>query len=127
MTNPSDAEKHVTSHADHPALMASTETPERTPEVSEKKLVWKLDILILPLTAALYLAAFLDRGNAGNAKLQGLLTILGSNPDLKYSIVLMSFYITYIVNTSRHRDVSSLTHLLGLQRPRKHSWSNHHS
>lgn len=52
--------------------------------------------LILPLTALLYLSAYLDRGNAGNAKLQGLLDILGDNADHKFSVVLMSFYVTYI-------------------------------
>ncbi|KAL1405939.1 hypothetical protein Q8F55_007621 [Vanrija albida] len=63
----------------------------------ERKLVFKLDILILPLTALLYLSAFLDRSNMGNAKLQGLFKILGDNPDTKFSIILSAFYITYIV------------------------------
>lgn len=41
----------------------------------------------------------LDRGNAGNAKLQGLLDILGDNADHKFSILLSMFYVTYIVST----------------------------
>jgi hypothetical protein len=35
---------------------------------AERKLVFKLDILILPLAMLLYLSAYLDRGNLGNAK-----------------------------------------------------------
>lgn len=40
----------------------------------------------------------LDRGNTGNAKLQGLLEIFGSNADHKYDIALTCFYVTYIVS-----------------------------
>jgi hypothetical protein len=38
----------------------------------ERLLLAKLDAVILPLTALLYLSAYLDRGNIGNARLQGL-------------------------------------------------------
>lgn len=37
----------------------------------ERRLISKLDAVILPLTALLYLSAYLDRGNIGNARLQG--------------------------------------------------------
>ncbi|ORX36921.1 major facilitator superfamily domain-containing protein [Kockovaella imperatae] len=66
-----------------------------------RKVVRKLDCIILPLTAALYLCAALDRGNIGNAKLQGLQDILGGNTTAEksthFSIALMSFYVTYIL------------------------------
>jgi len=41
----------------------------------------------------------LDRSNAGNAKLQGLDSLLGKNVDTNYSIVLSAFYITYVVSS----------------------------
>lgn len=51
--------------------------------VSERKLLFKLDILILPLCMMLYLSAYLDRGNMGNAKLQGLEAgVLGGDDNL---------------------------------------------
>ncbi|KAH8799261.1 MFS general substrate transporter [Flagelloscypha sp. PMI_526] len=62
----------------------------------ERRILRKLDVVILPLTALLYLSAYLDRGNLGNAKLQGLFShLLGSN-DTKYSVCLTMFYVTYI-------------------------------
>src|SRR5271156_487537 len=40
----------------------------------EKKLVWKLDLRLVPWLSLLYLLSFLDRTNIGNAKLQGVLS-----------------------------------------------------
>ncbi|GAA6005448.1 hypothetical protein JCM10207_002985 [Rhodosporidiobolus poonsookiae] len=62
-----------------------------------RKLVRKLDLVILPLAVLLYLSAYLDRGAMGNAKLMGLLdTVLRGN-DTLYSVALSCFYITYIL------------------------------
>ncbi|KAF7318853.1 MFS general substrate transporter [Mycena chlorophos] len=41
-------------------------------EEDERKLVRRLDARILPITCLLYLFAYLDRSNLGNARLQGL-------------------------------------------------------
>ncbi|EIM83806.1 MFS general substrate transporter [Stereum hirsutum FP-91666 SS1] len=62
----------------------------------ERRILFKLDRVILPLTALLYLSAYLDRGNLGNAKLQGLYAGLLDSSDTKYSVVLCIFYVTYI-------------------------------
>ena len=64
---------------------------------AERKIKRKLDAIILPLTTLLYLSAYLDRGNMGNAKLQGVQKDLMGGSDIKYSIALSCFYITYIV------------------------------
>ncbi|GHJ88854.1 hypothetical protein NliqN6_5256 [Naganishia liquefaciens] len=66
-------------------------------ERAEKKLLRKLDVIILPLAALLYLSAYLDRGNLGNARLQGLQKEVLDNDSDKYSLALACFYITYIV------------------------------
>ncbi|KAI5451618.1 hypothetical protein NCC49_001599 [Naganishia albida] len=64
---------------------------------AEKKLLRKLDVIILPFAALLYLTAYLDRGNLGNARLQGLeKDVLGGDSE-KFSLALACFYITYIV------------------------------
>ncbi|POY71015.1 hypothetical protein BMF94_5940 [Rhodotorula taiwanensis] len=62
----------------------------------EKKLVRKLDMVILPLAIGLYLSAYLDRGNLGNAKIQGLNKDILGNDSTKFSIALTCFFITYI-------------------------------
>ena len=63
---------------------------------AECKLKRKLDACILPLTTLLYLSAYLDRGNMGNARLQGVQRDLMGNSDTQFSIALTSFYIAYI-------------------------------
>lgn len=60
--------------------------PERTPE--EKALVWKQDLRIVPLCAAIYLLCYLDRSNIGNAK---------------------------TLNSSTHHDLLSTTHMTNYQ------------
>ncbi|KAG1728768.1 MFS general substrate transporter [Suillus lakei] len=49
--------------------------PVLTPE-QEKKLWRKIDLRLMPILSLMYLLAFLDRGNIGNAKLEGLVTQL---------------------------------------------------
>jgi MFS family permease len=64
---------------------------------AERELKRKLDAVILPLTTLLYLGAYLDRGNMGNAKLQGIEKDIMGNSDTNFSIALSCFYIAYIV------------------------------
>ena len=54
-------------------------------KVTEARIIRKLDIRLIPMLAILYLMSFLDRGNIGNAKIEGLATDLhmtGSQYDL---------------------------------------------
>ncbi|CAE6449385.1 unnamed protein product [Rhizoctonia solani] len=72
--------------------------PAVDPEL-EKKLVRKLDGVIIPLTCALYLFAFLDRSNLGNARLQGLPedVLQGDPTGAKFDWVSSMFYFSYIL------------------------------
>lgn len=63
--------EHSISSSDHEAHDAIA-APQITPEM-EKKILRKMDIHLIPMLALLYLLAFLDRGNIGNAKIEGLL------------------------------------------------------
>lgn len=40
--------------------------------LDEKKILRKMDLRLIPMLALLYLLSFLDRGNIGNAKIEGL-------------------------------------------------------
>ena len=40
--------------------------------VAEKKLLWKLDLYIAPVMTLIFLTAYLDRSNIGNAATAGL-------------------------------------------------------
>ncbi|KAG6379959.1 MFS general substrate transporter [Boletus reticuloceps] len=72
--------------------------PLATPE-EERRLVRKIDLRILPITCLLYLFAFLDRSNLGNARLQGLPqeTLHGDPTGVLYNWINSVFYFSYIL------------------------------
>lgn len=55
--------------------------------VTERRLVWKFDLRILPLLALMYLFNSLDKSNMGNAKTAGLVDDLGLKGN-QYNILL---------------------------------------
>ncbi len=70
--------------------------PESADRAAVKRLLWKCDIHVLPMISILYMLAFLDRINIGNARIQGLekdLNMKGHD----YNIVLLIFFIPYIL------------------------------
>ncbi|CAL1714050.1 unnamed protein product [Somion occarium] len=67
--------------------------PKLTPE-QEKKLWRKIDMRLMPILTLMYLFSFLDRGNIGNAKLQGLTTQLNLTGN-KYNIALTMYFVPY--------------------------------
>ncbi|KAK7438662.1 major facilitator superfamily transporter [Colletotrichum acutatum] len=62
--------------------------------LDEKKILRKMDIRLIPMLALLYLLSFLDRGNIGNAKIEGLQEDLGMTAD-QYNWCLTVFFFTY--------------------------------
>jgi MFS family permease len=71
-----------------------------TPE--DKKLVWKQDLRILPISGGIYLLCYLDRSNIGNAKVLNASThndLLSEThmTAYQYTIALMVFLIAYMV------------------------------
>ncbi|KAF9695001.1 hypothetical protein EKO04_006742 [Ascochyta lentis] len=70
---------------------ASTVDPEM-----EKRVRRKLDLNLIPLVSALYLLAFLDRSNIGNARIAGMETDLHFEEG-DYDWLLNIFYISYIL------------------------------
>jgi hypothetical protein len=98
---------------DKDPLSASTQyppSPNESTTTDEKRLLRKLDRRIIPLTAALYLSAYLgqsavlfalmpsharaDRGNVGIARLQGLQDGPLGGSDANFSLTLSAFFIT---------------------------------
>ncbi|KUM57452.1 hypothetical protein ACN42_g9734 [Penicillium freii] len=69
--------------------------PDIDPE-AEKRLLRKLDIHVVPILMFLFLLAFLDRINIGNARIQGLEKDLGMKGH-DYNIALFIFFIPYIL------------------------------
>ncbi|KAI1082696.1 major facilitator superfamily domain-containing protein [Whalleya microplaca] len=69
-------------------------TRESFAHLDEKKILRKMDVRLIPMLAVLYLLSFLDRGNIGNAKIEGLQEDLQMNPD-QYNWCLTVFFFTY--------------------------------
>lgn len=69
---------------------------EHLDRFAEKKLRRKCDLHVLPTISLLYLLAFIDRVNIGNARIQGLeedLNMKGHD----YNVALFVFFIPYIL------------------------------
>ncbi|KXJ86504.1 putative MFS transporter, partial [Microdochium bolleyi] len=63
---------------------------------AERRLRMKIDFMIVPTVALLYLFCFIDRANIGNARLAGLEADLGLVGN-DYNALLSVFYISYIL------------------------------
>jgi hypothetical protein len=66
------------------------------PDIDERRLMWKIDLHLVPPLCILYLLAFLDRVNIANAKLYNLTTDLGLVGN-QYNIALVLFFVPYVV------------------------------
>ncbi|KAI3337566.1 MFS general substrate transporter [Xylariaceae sp. AK1471] len=69
-------------------------TLESFAHLDQKKILRKMDLRLIPMLAILYLLSFLDRGNIGNAKIEGLQEDLKMT-DTQYSLCLTVFFFTY--------------------------------
>ena len=63
-------------------------------DIDPKKVLRKMDLHLIPMLALLYLLSFLDRGNIGNAKIEGLPESLGLTGG-QYNWTLTVFFFTY--------------------------------
>jgi hypothetical protein len=63
---------------------------------AESRLRLKIDLMIIPTVALLYLFCFIDRANIGNARLAGLEKDLNMK-GYDYNAVLSVFFISYIL------------------------------
>lgn len=63
---------------------------------AEAKLRHKMDLMLVPTVALLYLFCFIDRANIGNARLAGFEADLGL-VGYDYNFILSVFYIAYII------------------------------
>lgn len=78
MLNSDNLEKGVNPNSEdqHEEAEQSVQLPEQHAKL-ESQTVFRLDILLVPMMCAIYLLAFLDRANIGNARIAGLQEDLG--------------------------------------------------
>ncbi|KAJ5153558.1 uncharacterized protein N7482_010036 [Penicillium canariense] len=70
--------------------------PEFDPEI-DRRVTRKFDLHIMPWLFGIWLLAFIDRSNIGNAAIDGLKTDLDIATGTKFNISLLVFYIPYIL------------------------------
>ncbi|KXX82185.1 High-affinity nicotinic acid transporter [Madurella mycetomatis] len=103
MSNSSGAEKGFSS-ASHSNGEGGTDMPKdpdahlspTEKEEVDRKLVRRLDWILIPWLCFLYLLAFLDRTNIGNARIAGLSEDLGLSVP-SYNATLTIFFVSYAV------------------------------
>ncbi|KAJ5675755.1 hypothetical protein N7462_008652 [Penicillium macrosclerotiorum] len=93
------AEKYA-QDIENAADISETDVFDPALEAREKALIWKQDLRIVPLCAAIYLLCYLDRSNIGNAKIlnEDTHNDLLSETNMtsyQYTIALMVFLIAY--------------------------------
>ncbi|KAK6844193.1 hypothetical protein PG995_014303 [Apiospora arundinis] len=86
-------------HVERSELLANLPDPDegKTPEeraAIDRKLMWKVDLALIPWLSLLYLMSFLDRTNIGNARLAGMEEDLGMTGQ-NYNMALTIFFISY--------------------------------
>lgn len=97
---PVDKHERITRH--HPYMGDLPPDPDihLSPEERasiDRKLVWKLDLTLIPWLCILYLLAFLDRTNIGNAKIDGLQKSLHNMSTGRYNATLSIFFVSYSI------------------------------
>ncbi|KAJ5670806.1 uncharacterized protein N7477_006169 [Penicillium maclennaniae] len=94
----SDLEKDLSDSSDRVAGFADPDAGLSDEERAkiDRRLLWKLDLRLLPWLSLLYLVSFLDRTNIGNAKIVGLTKDLNMTPN-QYNATLTIFFISYSV------------------------------
>ncbi|KAF2864011.1 MFS general substrate transporter [Piedraia hortae CBS 480.64] len=70
--------------------------PQCPPHTTESKLMRRIDLHVIPFLCILYLLAFLDRVNIGNANVYGLAKDLKLKGH-EYNVALVVFFVPYIL------------------------------
>ncbi|KAL0243529.1 hypothetical protein I308_105495 [Cryptococcus tetragattii IND107] len=95
VVNTSDVDMPDTDHKREAAEQIAAMSPEEF-QALEKKLLWKIDLKLIPWMTLLYLLSFIDRVNVGAAKLVGLNEELNLS-SLQYSNASMIFFVPYVL------------------------------
>ncbi|KAH8893604.1 MFS transporter [Thozetella sp. PMI_491] len=89
-----EKDSHVEEHESPKKVANELAASEESP--LDKKIVLKLDCLVIPLVTVVYLLAFLDRANVGNARVAGFQADLKLT-DLQYQTAITITYVPYIL------------------------------
>ncbi|PKX94190.1 putative MFS transporter [Aspergillus novofumigatus IBT 16806] len=89
-------EKDECTHSTIEDIKSASVPSDDIDRAAERRLLWKCDLHVVPILTVLFMFAFLDRINIGNARLMGLEKDLGMTGH-EYNIALFVFFIPYIL------------------------------
>lgn len=100
-------------------------SPDAT-RIDEAAVLRKMDLRLIPMLSVLYLLAFLDRGNIGNAKIEGMLEDLDmTGPQFNWTcmslLLLRSFIGKALIEMDAMNSDRVLLYLLRLRTPQQSS------
>lgn len=73
-----------------------SEAAKEDDRIIARRLLWKIDLRILPILTLLYIFAAMDRSDIGNAQVAGMQMDLGATTQ-QWTLVAALFYVGYIV------------------------------
>ncbi|KAH8736147.1 major facilitator superfamily domain-containing protein [Ilyonectria robusta] len=93
--------KPIGIHHERAQMLADLRDPDEGKSDEERasidrKLLWRVDLYLIPWLSLLYLLSFLDRTNIGNARLAGMEIDLGMS-GTDYNMSLTIFFVSYAV------------------------------
>lgn len=104
----------------HPAAAyKDTEVAQLPPGISERKLIAKIDMRVVPILSVLYLLAFLDRTNIANAavfNLAGDLKLTGT----QYNTALTIFFVGLLALLHLERSNMVVGSICRIRNPVQH-------
>jgi MFS family permease len=65
--------------------------------ITERQLLWKIDLRILPILTILYIFSAMDRSDIGNAQVAGMQKDIGASSQ-QWTLVAALFYLGYIIS-----------------------------
>ncbi|KAJ5321854.1 MFS general substrate transporter [Penicillium brevicompactum] len=96
MTDKDAAVMHLEDQPGHGLSSDDAEFLSNFTEEAKRKVIKKVDMRLVPMFVLLYLVAYIDKTNIGNAKIEGLLPSLHMS-GMQYNIALSIFFIPYVL------------------------------
>ncbi|RDW65968.1 hypothetical protein BP6252_09603 [Coleophoma cylindrospora] len=95
MSNKAMNEKDLTLLSNNdPEVSGQSHDSPSWDKAAESRLLWKMDLMILPALFVFYTLSFLDRINIGNAAIEGMNEELGLNVGNRFNISILARIIT---------------------------------
>ncbi|OTA88159.1 hypothetical protein M434DRAFT_374907 [Hypoxylon sp. CO27-5] len=82
---------------DNSSLQNDVDTDEIYSRQEQLKIIRHVDLRLIPILSSLYVISLVDRVNVSTAAIAGLNTDLGLQVGTRYSVVILTFFVTYTI------------------------------